>query len=78
MRLDTSCFGGIVIVLLFDINVDSLASDRLNLVINLPVSANFFSFDRLILLFEEWTVWRMSSRNSAATVCIIFTIHVSR
>ena len=78
MRLDTSCFGGIVIVLLFDINVDSLASDRLNLVINLPVSANFFSFDRLILLFEEWTVWRMFSRNSEATVCIIFTIHVSR
>ena len=57
MVLDTPCFGGIVVLLLFNVNVHLLVGERLNLVTSLCVSANFLSFDRLIILFKEWSVW---------------------
>ena len=78
MMLYTSCFGGIVVVLLFDINVHCFSGKRLKLITNLFVSANFFSFDRFVILFKEWTLWKMSSGNSVAMACIVFTIHVGR
>ena len=78
MMLDTSCFGGIVIVLLFNVNVHWLIGARLNLVTSLLGSANFFTFDRLVILLKQWTIWGMSSGHFSATACSVFTIHVSR